>query len=221
MMGKTLDLPLYQCPTDDMQKRKQILAGLNALKKQQQTLKNQLHALEHQIIFEPKVVVALQATLATVEEQIQSLEQQLNELSDEELSQQLKLMMSVVGIGPKTAQWLIAATGGIQNFKRSGKLSKFIGLISSSHFLGSSVRKKGGITKKGNSALRASLYMAARSAKKHNLACKDLYERLRAKGKPHKQAMVASMNKLIKQVFGVVQSRVPFDNQYYLSFCKK
>ncbi len=220
MMGKTLALPLYKYPQPDMHKRKQILAGLNALKRQQQMLKNQLHALEHQIIFAPQVVTALEATLTTVEAQIQTLEEQLNELSDEEHCQQLNLMQSVVGIGTKTAQLLIAASGGIQNFKRPRQLSKFIGLIPSSHFSGTSVRKKGRITKKGDSALRACLYMAARSAKKHNLACKALYERLRAKGKPYKQAMVAVMNKLIKQVFGVVQSRVAFDNKYYLSFCE-
>ncbi len=59
--------------------------------------------------------------------------------------------------------------------------------------------------------------MAARSAKKYNLACKDLYDRLRQVGKPHKQAMVAVMNKLVKQAFGVVNSGVSFDNEYYLA----
>ena len=219
MMGKSLDLPLYNHPDLAMQKRKQLLLGLNALKKQQQMLKNQLHALDHQIIFELKVVLALQSTLSTVEQQVLILEQELNELSDDEYDQQIDLIESVVGIGPKSAQLLIASTGGIQYFKRPRQLSKFIGLVPCSHYSGSSIRKKGRITKKGNKALRACLYMAARSAKKHNLACKALYERLRAKGKPHKQAMVAVMNKLVKQVFGVVHSGVSFDNRHYLKFC--
>jgi hypothetical protein len=60
--------------------------------------------------------------------------------------------------------------------------------------------------------------MAARSAIRFNLACKELYDRLRAKGKPYKKAMVAVMNKLIKQAFGVVQSKTEFDNNFYSNF---
>ena len=74
------------------------------------------------------------------------------------------------------------------------------------------------MSKKGNAEVRANLYMAARSAIRFNLACKDLYERLRAKGKPHKQAMVAVMNKLVKQLFGCVVNNTDFDNQFYLQF---
>lgn len=218
LMGKSLDLPLYKHPNENMQRRKQLLLGINALKKQSQMLKSQLHALDNQIIFEPKVVQALKQTLATVEGQLQTLEEELDDLSDEEHDHQFKLMTSVVGIGPKTAHLLLCATGGIQHFNHPRQLSKFVGVVPYSHTSGTSVRKKGRITKKGNSALRASLYMAARSAKKYNLACKELYERLRRIGKSYKQAMVAVMNKLIRQAFGVVQSGVSFDNQYYKKF---
>lgn len=218
MMGKVFDLPLYQPMNDDMKKRKQLLLGINALKKQKQALVNQLHALEQQPQYAPKVNQALQHTLETVEEQIKQLENELNDLSDEENKQQLKLITSIKGIGPVTAQLMLSATGGLQHFKYPRQLSKFIGLVPWSHRSGSSVNYKGNITKKGNNKLRASLYMAARTAKIYNLACKDLYERLRKVGKPHKQAMVAVMNKLVKQAFGVVQSGVAFDNQYYLKF---
>lgn len=220
MMGKTLNLPLYKYPGVKMLERKQLLLGLNALKKQQQMLKNQLHALSHQIIYVPKVKDALESTLQIVEEQIEELEKELIDLSDDENEAQLKLIRSVNGIGPKTSQLLLASTGGIHNFERASQLSKFIGLIPSSHYSGSSVRKRGRITKRGNAALRASLYMGARSAIRYNLACKALYERLRENGKPYKQAIVAVMNKLVKQVFGVVHSGVSFDNQHYLKFIK-
>ena len=218
LMGQRLDLTLYLHKDDDMQRRKQLLMGINALKKQKQMLRNQLHALDNQIVFEPKVVQALQQTLSTVEDQLQVLEQELGDLSDEEHQQQFKLITSVVGIGPKTAHLLLCATGGLQHFKFARQLSKFAGVVPFSHISGSSIHIKGRMTKKGNRGLRASLYMAARSAKKYNLACKALYERLRKIGKPHKQAMVAVMNKLLRQAFGVVQAGVSFDNQYFKKF---
>jgi len=218
LMGQILELPLFKQPANVMYERKQLLMGINALKKQKQMLKNQLHALAHQVLFAPQVETALKETLQTVEQQLEQLEEQLNDLSDEEHQQQFELITSVVGIGAKTANLILVATGGIQHFERARQLSKFLGLVPYSHDSGSSIKKKGRITKKGNATLRASLYMAARSAIRFNLACKELYERLRAKGKPYKKAMVAVMNKLIKQVFGVVLSNKDFDNKLYLNF---
>lgn len=218
LMGQCLNLPLYKKPEDHMYKRRQLLSGIAALKKQRQMLSNQLHALSYQVLFAPAVEVALKETLQVVEQNIESLEKELNDLSEEDYDKQLKLLTTVVGIGNKTAHLLICATGGLEYFQRARQLSKFIGVVPSTHTSGSSIRIKGRITKKGNGSLRATLYMAARSAKRYNLACKELYERLRLKGKSHKQAMVAIMNKLIKQVFGVFSSGIPFENQFYLKF---
>ena len=203
-----------------IQQRKQLVQALNALKKQRQMLNNQLHALAQLPLplIPQGAKEAYEAVLSTAEEQIKLLEEQLDELGDEEYDQQLKRLCSVVGIGQRTARALILATGGLQRFKHSRQLSKFIGLVPATHRSGSSVFKKGRITKKGQPELRATLYMAAMSAKRFNMACKDLYERLRAKGKPHKQAMVAVMNKLVKQAYGVIVNNTDFDNEYYLKF---
>ena len=56
--------------------------------------------------------------------------------------------------------------------------------------------------------------MASRAARKYNAPCKALYERLRAKGKPHKVAIIAIVNKLIKQVFALVKSGSVYDPMY-------
>ena len=77
LMGKCLNLPLYQQPDDDMQNRKQLLMGIRVLEKQRQMLRNQLHALDNQIVFAPKVVDALEQTLATVEIQLKGFFQVL------------------------------------------------------------------------------------------------------------------------------------------------
>jgi len=58
--------------------------------------------------------------------------------------------------------------------------------------------------------------MCTRSAIRHNLACKELYQRLRKNNKPHKVAAVAVMNKLLKQFFVCVKNEVMFDNEYHL-----
>ena len=218
LLGSSLDLPLYVMEPNSRQKRKQVLSSLSALKKQRQMLRNQLHALSFQVIVNTTVKQAFEATLQTVNEQIQLLEQELDELSDEDHEKLMKKITSVVGIGPKTAQALLTATGGLEHFEHDRQLAKFIGIVPSSHDSGTSVRYRGPITKKGNGELRACLYMAARSARRFNLACKELYERLRSKGKCHRQAMVAVMNKLVRQVFAVIKYDRTFDNRYYLKY---
>jgi transposase len=220
LMAQRIDLPLYQPKEDAMLQRKQLLMGINALKKQQQMLRNQLHALEHQIIFAPKVVEALQETLRTVEANILALEEQLNQLDDAEYDQQFELLTSVVGIGAICARTLLCATGGLQHFDNPGQLIKFAGLAPASHQSGCSIHTKGRINRSGHSQLRAVLYMAAQSAKRFNGACKELYVRLRAAGKAHKQAMIAVMCKLLRQSFGVFKAKQPFDNQLFLKFQK-
>jgi hypothetical protein len=45
--------------------------------------------------------------------------------------------------------------------------------------------------------------MCSLSAIKHNRDCKELYERLKAKGKRSKVALIAVCNKLLKQAFAI------------------
>ena len=146
------------------------------------------------------------------------LETALNDLEDEEESELSSLIQTVKGLGIKSAQKLIGFCGDFSTFDTHKQLLKFVGVAPTSHQSGSSVFRKGKISKRGPATLRATLYMAARSARKYNLACKELYERLRAKGKPHKLALIAVVAKLLKQVFAVVKTQKPFDNQFYLKF---
>ena len=66
----------------------------------------------------------------------------------------------------------------------------------------------------GNGRLRNVLYMCSLSAIKHNKACVDLYERLKAKGKNGKVALVAVCNKLLKQAFAIATSGIQYQINY-------
>jgi transposase len=52
--------------------------------------------------------------------------------------------------------------------------------------------------------------MCTLSAKRTNAACRALYERLIAKGKNGKAALIAVCNKLLKQAFAIIKSGVPY-----------
>ena len=215
--GQMLPLKLYKAPTKEMQKRKQILTTLKALQKQKSSVSNQIHALEQLPFIEEQAMTALKTVLQTLEGQIKPLEKSLYDASnDEKFNQKRKLASSVKGIGIKTAEAILLVTNGLDDFSSASKVAKFLGLTPYSHESGSSIRKKGKITKFGNSEVRSLLYMCTVSAIQYNLVCKELYERIRQSGKPHKVAAVAVMHKLVKQVFVCVKNEVMFDNEYHL-----
>ena len=56
--------------------------------------------------------------------------------------------------------------------------------------------------------------MCSFSACKYNKACLALYERIVAKGKSKKLALIAVCNKLLKQAFAIAKSGLIFDNEY-------
>jgi hypothetical protein len=62
--------------------------------------------------------------------------------------------------------------------------------------------------------LRKLLYLASLSASRFNRQCKLLYERLVTQGKPKKVALIAVANKLLKQIFAILRSGIPYDPHY-------
>jgi transposase len=69
------------------------------------------------------------------------------------------------------------------------------------------------------SRIRALLYVCAWSAKRCNLACRELYERLVAKGKSKKLALIAVANKLIKLAFAIAVKNIPYDENIAKNIC--
>lgn len=223
LMGqsKEIELPRFIPQSDLLKQRKQIQITLNGLLKQYNMTTNRIHAMEQRYNPSELSQSALKAIKDALEEQINLLEQELQQLSDEEIKEFSTYAQSVTGIGPKSANLLMLYTNGLKYFEKKTQLAKFTGIVPTSHQSGTSINIRGRITKNGPSLLRACLYNAAKSAKRYNHACKALYDRLRSNGKAHKVAMIAVINKLLHQVFAVVKSKTLFDNERYLNHFSK
>ena len=102
------------------------------------------------------------------------------------------------------------ATGGFTYFSNAKQISRYLGLCPTYQQSGTSVNVKGHINRNGDPHLRGQLYVAALVCIQHNKACKDTYEKLRAKGKSAKVALIAIANKLIRQAFAVVTNNQPY-----------
>lgn len=188
---------------------------LRQMKKYERMLGNQLHALEQFPFQEPTAKEALEQTLATVRKNMVALEAKICDLTDAEMKQIVDKLLTINGIGLATARELVIVTNGFQHFDNAKQVAKFIGVSPTTKSSGSTVRKKGKISRSGDPGMRGILYMAAISAIRCNNACKELYKRLKDKGKSTKQALVAVAHKLVRQAFGVAKSMKDFDNDYY------
>lgn len=182
--------------------------------KQSTALKNKLHG-EKTLGIPSKVVYrSLNRSLKAVEKEIKLLEERLTELVKEHQQSQLTLLKSIPGMGVKTALMLIVMTDGFNRFENANQLCSYTGITPTIRQSGSSVRGRSRISKMGNKKLRNLLFLCSFSACKYNKACREIYERIVAKGKSKKLALIAVCNKLLKQAFAIVKSGLPYDEKY-------
>jgi transposase len=187
---------------------------LTAMMKQKQMVDNQIHAASYDPRANQQVLDSLTTVQAIFEVEINTFKSDIYTLGEAHFEELFKKLTTIVGIGPASASALIIATNGFANFSTVEQVLKYLGLVPSTKDSGSSVKIRGKIIKTGVPHVRGILYNAAKSAKRFNHACKDIYTRLRTKGKPHKVAMVAVINKLVKQAFAIVKNDTVFDNNF-------
>lgn len=126
---------------------------------------------------------------------------------------QVELLSSVPGIGPWTAISLLVEIGDIARFSTPESLVAYAGL-DPSYFKSGDGEVRHGISKRGNSHIRAALYMPAQVAVMHNPVIRGFYHRLREHGKSHREALVACMAKLLRIGFALLVTDKIFDPLY-------
>jgi len=208
------EVPLYTARNKNQAECLQLLRLIDVYIKQSTALKNKLHG--EKVLGKPSKTVyhSLNRALKNVQAEIKVLEARLTEIVKEEQQQQLTLLKSIPGMGNKTAILLIVLTDGFSNFENARQLCCYTGITPTIRESGKSVRGKSRISKVGNSKLRNLLFMCSFTACKHNKACKEIYERIIAKGKSKKLALIAVCNKLLKQAFAIAKSGLPYDENF-------
>lgn len=176
-------------------------------------LKNKLDGLKSKNA--PKELIKnIVSQIDQISSAIDELQAKLDELIKDFNPLMLSNISSIVGIGQRTAALLIISTEGFENFDSAKQLCSYFGLAPTETSSGTSVNGKCKISKMGNPLVRKKLYMCSLQASRYNRTCMDLYQRLLAKGKPKKLALIAVANKLLKIVFAIAKSGIPYDREY-------
>jgi len=208
---------LWEPPTDSIQCIRNLETYLEGLKQRRYMLSNQLHAFEASGTIEAVLCEEIKQEVESYDKRIRDKEQQVAALIDENFAEMAGNLRSIPGIGSRSISILISSTDGFRMFDNYKQVISYFGLAPRIYESGTSVKGKGHICKMGMGQIRKVLYMAATSAIRCNKTCKELYERLRAKGKPYKVALIAAVNKLIKQVFAIAKSGKPYIPHLVLS----
>ncbi len=206
--------PYWEMPDSAYFEGKQLYNTIREYTEQIKRFNNQMHSLRLLPIPSKDTIRSLEKIKHLLQKETENLESKLQLLLTQWQPTQLKNVSSIKGIGKRATAMLIVFTQGFKYTKSHRQLISFSGLSPSEYSSGSSIQGRPRIYKKGGKHLRDVLYMCAMNAIKTNPACKALYERLRAKGKTGKQALIAVCNKLLKQVFAVIKNNTIYQPNY-------
>ena len=182
--------------------------------KQQTQLKNKLDNLRSGGVERGAMIQSLNLQLKRIKVEIKKLETGLENLLKEHAPDVMTNIRSIPGIGKKTAMLMMVTTNNFRDSDNAKQVTSYVGLAPVERSSGSSIRGRSYISKRGNPMLRHHLFMCSFTACQNNSECRALYERIVAKGKSKKLALIAVCNKLIKQAYGVCKNDLIYDENY-------
>lgn len=116
-----------------------------------------------------------------------------------------ELVVSVVGIGPQIAVYMLIHTQCFKNFETVRQFACYCGIAPFEHTSGTSIKGRTQVSHLANKKLKSLLYMGALVAVRHDPELKAFYDRKKEEGKHHLSIMNIIKNKLIQRVFAVIK----------------
>ena len=188
--------------------------------------KNRLEAQQNRVSCHHTASKNLQDNIASLERQVEALEEAIKEHMKQHshLKDQCKNLKTVSGVGDILGPRMLVAMhrfGELTDFKGTSKaITAYFGLDPKPHESGTSIRKRAGISRQGNSEIRHFLYMGALGGVGGNNPLRSFYKNLvENNGKPKKLAMVAAARKILIWCWAVFRQGKPFDATKCGSVC--
>lgn len=129
---------------------------------------------------------------------------------DQGLSANYKLLLTIKGIGPVTAAYMLACTENFSRFENSRKFSCYAGLAPFEHSSGTSIRGKQRVSHYANKKAKCLLNLSALVAVRFNPELKAYYEKRVAEGKNKMSVLNIIRNKLVDRMFAVIKRQTPY-----------
>ena len=141
--------------------------------------------------------------------QLTSIEKKLDEIGKQD--PRVVRVMTIDGVGPRTAEALVAAIDDPHRFDNARQVSAYFGLVPKQYQSGETDRN-GRISKRGPSLVRSLLVQAAWSAVRHSEWAKSVYERISGKQKTRKKkAAIALARKIAVVAWALLRDETNWD----------
>ena len=143
-----------------------------------------------------KALTDIEQHLEYLEQSLKKLNQEIEELtqSNQEWIEKVNLLKTIPGIGQVISTTLVSYLPELGQLTAK-QISRLVGVAPINHDSGQHKGKR--MINGGRAPVRASLYMGAVVAIRHNPIIKDFYERLLSRGKPKKLAITACVRKML------------------------
>ncbi len=151
----------------------------------------------------------LLSQLARDDQGIRELEKQLDAIAATHPN--VALLQTIPGVGPRTAEAIVAFTDEVKRFSHGKKFAGYFGMTPTLDASGSTERH-GHISKRGPSVVRWVLIQAAHQTIRRCPGMRRFFERIhRGKKDGRKKAVVAAGRKLLTICFAMLRDQKPFD----------
>jgi transposase len=149
------------------------------------------------------------ATLLHLQERLAEVTKLLTELCQSTKLEDLEILRSIKGVGPKTAAPFLAEMGEVKNYSSHKKIIAYAGMDPSVHESGKFVGMSK-LSKRGNRHLRRAIYLMTASVVSQNAFFKAYFLKRKKEGLAPQKALFATAHKLIRVIFAMLSQRTHF-----------
>lgn len=183
---------------------------------QKTAFSNMLHGKQHSNAVNSFVLKSNKSIISSLEKQLKKCEEEIRSLvaSESWLSDKIKNLSTIKGVGFMTVVIVVAETLGFEQFDNIKQLTSYAGYDVVERQSGTSIKGKSRISKKGNSHIRRCLHFPALIAKRYNEHLSNTFNRIQERT-PHKMiGYVALQRKLLVLMFVLWKNNTEYIENY-------
>jgi transposase len=146
--------------------------------------------------------------------QIEKIDNELSTIikKSDQLKQMYDLIVSIKGVGPQTALFIISYTHGFTRFKTWRQFASYCGVAPFPYQSGISIRGRTKVNNLANKKIKSLLDLCAKSSIQFNMEMKMYYEKRVKDGKSKMSTINIIRNKILSRIFATVSRGTPYVN---------
>ncbi len=155
-----------------------------------------------------RIVAELAAEVLSLKERIESIDEELQKRFF--ARPEARILTSLPGMGPILGAEFLVAVGDVSAFESADRLAAYAGLVPAARDSGKRVGKARRM-RGGNKTLKRVFYQSAFSSLRGSPESRAFYDRKRAEGKRHTQALIALARRRVNVLWAMLRDGTTFE----------